>query len=590
MTAGRWHLLADLVRLTTRGDRWRAVAVTVMALAIAASAATIGLSQRWLVDSTVHGQATMVLAAVVLGVLAHTMTAACGRIESNLRLYLIERFGILLNGEIVAWSARLPTLDHLDDPRFLDRSSLLRHSTWFLAAGLSAITEVGIAACGLLLSLWLLAGVHPALGLLAVLAVPPFLANRAGLRRVRDARERAEGTSRLEQRLHELVIRPEPAKEALVAGAERMLSERAAQLWRGAWRAEARANGLAGVWQLLGWAVYLSGLVAALAVVSRLVAQGTASVGDAVLVLSLGTQLLAQVNVAIQAAHQVALAGHVTEYYRSLRERARRPHPGRQPAPAALRHGITLRDVSFGYRGQEGVLRRLDVHLPAGSTVAVVGLNGAGKSTLVKLLSGMYQPRAGSIEIDGVPLHQLDPASWRARLSAAFQDAVRFQIRVDEAVRIGDLHQLDPAAVPAAVDRAGATEIVEQLPEGYRTQLGTMFGGVDLSGGQWQRLAMARACMRPDPLLLLLDEPTAAMDPAAEHLLFERFARIAADAARSCGTITLLVTHRYSTVRDADLVIVLDRGRIIEQGRHEELMARGGRYAELYRLQAKGYR
>lgn len=589
--SGRWQTLADLVKLMPRGDRWRVAAVTAMSLAIAGGAAATGLSQRWLVDNALHGSAAGVVAAIALGAVAHTLVAGCGRIESNLRLYLIERFGILLNREIVAWSARIPTIEHLDDPRFLDRSSLLRDSAWYLAGGLSALAEVTIVASGSLLSVWLLVDVSPVLGVLILLAVPPLLANMAGLRRVREARERVAGSIRTEQRLHDLAMNPASAKEILVSGAGRMLGTRADSLWRDAWRTEAKASLTAAVWQVLGWVTYIAGLVVALAIVSRMVIDGTASVGDAVLVLSLGTQLLMQLNLAIHAAQRVALAGHATDYYQALRKRALRPPPGDRPAPTTLRRGITLRDVSFGYGdGRDAVLRNLDVHLPAAATVAVVGVNGAGKSTFVKLLCGMYQPTSGQIEVDGLPLHELAPESWRSRLSAAFQDSVQFQVRAGEAVRIGDLNEPDERAVPAAVDRAGATEIIQQLPDGYRTQLGTMFGGVDLSGGQWQRLAVARASMRSDPLLLLLDEPTASMDPEAEHQLFEQFIRMAGDTASRSGTITLLVTHRYSTVRDADLVIVLDDGRIVERGRHEELIALGGRYAHLYSLQAKGYR
>lgn len=586
----RWQILADLLRLMTPRDRRRTVVVTVLSLSVAAATAANGLSRRWLVESALHGSATGLAAAVAVGAAAYTLTAACGRIESNMRLYLIERFGIMLNRQIVAWSAGIPTLEQLDDPRFLDRSSLLRNSTIHLAGGLSAITEAVAAAGGILLSAWLLADIYPALGLLVILAFLPVFANSWGQRAVRDARERSVGWIRLEQRLHELIVRPEPAKEALVAGTHSMLGARASGLWRDAWRTESRANLVAAGWQLLGWTAYVGGLLTALVIVSRLVSDRASSLGDAVLVLSLSTQLLIQINTAIQAAQRVSLAGHVVEYYQSLREVAHRPHPGHRQAPAVLRHGITLRDVSFGYgSSRDGALRHLDVHLPAAATVAVVGVNGAGKSTLVKLLAGMYEPKAGRIEIDGVPLHELDPASWRSRLSAAFQDAIQFQLRADEAVRIGDLRQRDQRAVAAAARRAGAAEIIEQLPDGYQTQLGTQFGGVDLSGGQWQRVALARACMRQDPLLLLLDEPTAAIDPASEHQLFERFTRLAADSARRSGTITLLVTHRYSTVRSADLIIVLDGGRIIERGHHDELMALGGRYAELYGLQAKGY-
>jgi ATP-binding cassette subfamily B protein len=220
--------------------------------------------------------------------------------------------------------------------------------------------------------------------------------------------------------------------------------------------------------------------------------------------------------------------------------------------------------------------------------VAVVGENGAGKSTLVKLLCKLYEPTSGAITVDGAPLARMDPALWRARTSGAFQDFARFELRAQQSVGLGDVPQLDSAeAVSAAVSRAGATDVVDRLPSGLQTQLGATWPeGVDLSVGQWQKLALARGFLREDPLLLVLDEPTSALDAETEHALFERYAA----AARTTAGITLLVSHRFSTVRMADLIVVLDGSRVAEVGSHEELMARGGTYAELYEIQAAAYR
>ena len=223
--------------------------------------------------------------------------------------------------------------------------------------------------------------------------------------------------------------------------------------------------------------------------------------------------------------------------------------------------------------------------------MALVGENGAGKTTLVKLLARFYEPSAGRILVDGVDLRQLDPAAWRGRLSAAFQDFQRFEFRLREAVGVGDLPAIaDDRAVRAALARAGADALASALPAGLETQLGRGWpGGVDLSGGQWQVLALGRALLREAPLLLVFDEPTATLDAPTEHALVERLVA-AARAGETRGTVTLVVSHRFSTVRMADRIVVLDAGRVRESGSHEALMAAGGLYAELYELQARAYR
>src|SRR5262249_34422610 len=259
--------------------------------------------------------------------------------------------------------------------------------------------------------------------------------------------------------------------------------------------------------------------------------------------------------------------------------------------PNALHRGIRLDRVTFSYPGTTRVvLDDISLTLPAGSVVALVGENGAGKTTLVKLLAKLYEPSGGAIYADETPLARVRADLWRARLAGAFQDFFRFEFFARQSVGVGDIPRVDDTpAVATAVERAGAGDVVAKLPAGLETQLGpTWPGGVDVSFGQWQKLALARGFMRDRPLLLVLDEPTAALDAETEHALFERYAAAARGGAD--GRITILVSHRFSTVRMAHLIAVLDGAKLVEVGTHEQLMAKRGQYAELYGIQAAAYR
>jgi len=260
--------------------------------------------------------------------------------------------------------------------------------------------------------------------------------------------------------------------------------------------------------------------------------------------------------------------------------------------PDTLEMGITFRDVAFTYPGTEDpVLEHVNMTIPAGSTIAIVGENGAGKSTLIKLLCRFYEPTSGIIELDGVDLRRIPVDQWRDRISAGFQDFARFEFTAQHIVGLGSQPDIDNAdAVTAALGRARAEDVLRRLPEGLDTLVGKSFdGGTDLSSGQWQKLALGRAMMRDNPLLLLLDEPTSALDAQAEHNLFEQYALGARRVAQRTGAITVLVSHRFSTVRMADTILVIGDGRIAEAGTHNELMALEGIYADLYLLQAKQY-
>jgi ATP-binding cassette subfamily B protein len=265
-----------------------------------------------------------------------------------------------------------------------------------------------------------------------------------------------------------------------------------------------------------------------------------------------------------------------------------RLRPGGRQAGRVPVSGIAFEKVSFSYLGSgRNVLRELDLEFPAGTSTAIVGLNGAGKTTLVNLLSRLHEPTGGRISVDGAALEELDARSWQRRLAVIYQDYVRYEL--DAAANIGlgaPGHLGDAQAMERAIEWAGATGVTATLPDGLATVLSSRYsGGVDLSGGQWQRIALARAlfAVQAGASVLVLDEPTAQLDVRAEVAFFDRFLEL------TRGLTTVVISHRFSTVRRADRIAVLDGGRITERGSHEELMAAGGQYAELFELQARRF-
>ncbi len=255
------------------------------------------------------------------------------------------------------------------------------------------------------------------------------------------------------------------------------------------------------------------------------------------------------------------------------------------PVPATVQHGFTFENVGFKYPGSERwALRGVSFQLKAGEKMALVGENGAGKTTLVKLLARLYEPTEGRILMDGVDLREYDLKQLRAAIGVIFQDYVRFQMKALENIAVGQIDYVDELPfIEDAAQKSLAAPVVEELPEQYEQMLGKRFaGGMELSGGQWQKVALARAYMR-DAQLLILDEPTAALDARAEHEVFVRFAELIE------GKTAVLISHRFSTVRMADRILFLDNGRMKELGSHQELLAQDGQYAELFNLQAAGY-
>ena len=308
--------------------------------------------------------------------------------------------------------------------------------------------------------------------------------------------------------------------------------------------------------------------------------------------LTVFTQAAAQV----QGAFQGILGGiqgiyenglYLSTLYELL-EREPRIHAPEHPAPVRrpFQQGIEFRNVSYRYPGRDALaLDDVSFTIEPGQTVALVGRNGAGKSTVVKLLGRLYDPDEGQILIDGRDVREYDPVELRREFGVMFQDYAAYQVSAGENIGVGNVDRADDmAAIAEAAARAGADDVVTKLPEGYETTLGKWFeGGHQLSGGEWQKIALARAFMR-DAQVLILDEPTAALDAQAEHDLFARIKSL------TRGKMALYISHRFSTVRMADRILFLENGRLVEQGTHEELMTLGGRYAELFDLQAASYR
>jgi ATP-binding cassette subfamily B protein len=249
--------------------------------------------------------------------------------------------------------------------------------------------------------------------------------------------------------------------------------------------------------------------------------------------------------------------------------------------------GVRFENVSFTYPGAtEPAVHDVSLHLRPGHSLALVGENGSGKTTLIKLLTRLYVPSSGRITLDGLDLAEWSPTSLRRRVAVIFQDFARYQLKVGENIGVGDVeHFEDEARWREAAALATASPFVEELPAGYQTQLGKWFrDGRELSGGQWQKIALARAFIREGADILVLDEPTAAMDARAEAQVFEQFRELARER------MVILISHRFSTVRMADQIVVIQGGRILERGSHADLMALDGHYAHLFTLQARGYR
>ena len=535
-------------------------------------------------------------AAIGLGV-STAATWFLRTVSTRVQRRFRDKVTIALESHVARLQATVATIAHQERPEYLDRLSVLRNQIFVLDhMYVSVFSTLGwILRLGITMAL--LASVHPALMLLVVFAVPTVLTSTWRPEVERSAQERGAQTNRLARHLFTIATTAPPGKEVRVTGiGERLITERRAA-WERWYGAVATARWGSAWWHALAWAIFGLAYVGAVVFVSYGLRAPASSV---LLVLAAGARLSAYIGATVGEIG--FLRGFWMDGSRRLAwledYAASVAALGDMPVPAVLQRGVRLEHVSFAYPGTSRlVLDDISLTLPAGAVIAIVGENGAGKTTLVKLLAKMYEPSSGAIFLDDTPLARVPAVDWRTRLAGAFQDFFRFEFRAGHTVGLGDVPRVDDGpAVIAAVDRAGASDVVARLALGLDTQLGpTWPSGVELSFGQWQKLALARGFMRDEPLLLILDEPTAALDAETEHALFERYAAAAhgpgpGAGEPASGRITILVSHRFSTVRMADLIVVLDGARLVEVGTHEGLMAKGGQYAELYGIQAAAYR
>ncbi len=561
----------------------------VLVLLAALPDALLALWFKLLADGVQRGETGLVVASALALAISATGTWFLRIVSTRLQRRFRDKVTIALEAHVAKLQASIATIAHQEVPVYLDRLAMLRDQVFVLDHMYMSVFTMASWILRLAVTISLLMSVHPALVLLAVFAVPTAITAtwRPGIERV--VQERAAPFNRLARHLFTLATTAPPGKEVRVTGiGEKLMNDRR-RAWDAGFLPISRVRWASAAWHSTAWAMFGAAYVGAVV----FVAVGLrASAGNVILVLAAGARLSQYIGATVGElgflrgfwSYGARRLAWLEDYAASFNARADlRP-------PSTLTRGVRFDHVSFAYPGTDRlVLNDVSLDLPAGAVVAVVGENGAGKSTLVKLLAKMYEPTCGRVYIDDIDLARIPAEQWRGRLAGAFQDFFRFEFRARHTVGIGDVPRLDDQpAVVTAVGRAGADDVIVRLSAGFDTQLGPAWpDGVEVSFGQWQKLALARGFMRDAPLLLALDEPTAALDAETEHALFERYA---AAAKSGDGRITILVSHRFSTVRMADLIVVLDGSRLVEVGTHEELIARRGQYFELYSIQAAAYR
>ena len=584
--------LPSMWRLCRLGLRYEPTLMTWafgLSLIAAVPDALLALWFKLMADALTAGNATLLrLTAIALGVSA-AGTWFLRTVSTRVQRKFRDKVTIALESHVARLQATIATIAHQEVPEYLDRIAMLRDQVFVLDHMYMAVFSMAGWILRLAVTIALLVSVHPALALLTLFAVPTVFTStwRPGVERV--AQERAAPFNRLARHLFATATSAPPAKEVRLTGIGDRLSRDRRAAWQSGHDSIAAARWGSMTWHTVAWAIFAAGYVGSVIFVAAVL---HASAGAVLLVLAAGARLSSYVGATVGElgflrgfwVYGARRLAWLEDYAASLAPTVE------LEAPERLERGIRFEHVSFAYPGTDRLaLEDVTLDLPAGAVVAVVGENGAGKSTLVKLIAKMYEPTSGRILIDDVPLDRITADSWRTRMAGAFQDFFRFELRARQSIGVGDVPRLDDEpAVATAVARAGATDVISKLSAGLDTQLGpTWPNGVEVSFGQWQRVALARGFMRDRPIVLVLDEPTAALDAETEHALFERYA----DAANTTdGRLTILVSHRFSTVRMASLIIVLQGARVTEVGSHDELMARGRQYAELYGIQAAAYR
>jgi ATP-binding cassette subfamily B protein len=581
----------ELVWSTNRALTLALALLTLVAGILPASVAYVG---ALIVDAVVTairaggGAPGHVVQLVVLeGILVAAIAAAqrgLSLCQSLLRAQLGQRVNVMILEKALTLE-----LQHFEDSEFYDKLTRARREA--STRPLSLVTRTfGLVQNGISLVSYgvLLARFSPwAVAVLLLAGLPAFVAEaKFSGDAFRLFRWRSPET-RMQIYLETVIAREDHAKEVKLYGLGPRLLERYRDIFRRLYREDRSLTMRRDAWGFGLGLIATAALYGAYAWIAVTAVRRVITLGQMTMYIALFRQGQAAVS-----AMLAAVGGMYEDnlYLSTLYEYLETNVP--QPAGTAVRgphpeDGVRFEDVSFSYPGaEEPALEHVTLHLTPGTSLALVGENGSGKTTLIKLLTRLYAPTAGRILLDGQELGQWDEGALRERIGVIFQDFARYQMLVGENVGAGDERFFeDEGRWRTAAAKGRASEFIETLPLGYRTQLGKWFrDGRELSGGQWQKIALSRAFMRIRADILVLDEPTAAMDAQAEAEVFEHFRQLARER------ITILISHRFSTVRMADQIAVLNRGRIVERGSHEELMQLNGRYAQLFTLQARGYR
>ena len=591
------------VGLVWRASRAGTIALGVLTLAASLLPLAIAAVAKLIVDAVLAKDGAVALRWVIVEGALVALSAGAMRGLGLVRSVLGARLGLDINVEILEKALTLE-LSHFEDPEVYDRLTRARREASSRPISVvldtfqivqNAVTLAGYVVLIASYSGWVV------LGLVAA-TIPATIAEvKFGAAAFRLRNWRSPDARRLNY-LEYVLANDEYAKEVKVFGFGRLLLDRYKELGETFYREDTQL-----AVRRSGWAYGLS-LLATGAFYASYVLMGMAAAAGAitlgqmtlyVLAFRQGQQAFQSILSAVGGMYEdnlymsnlfdflgMAAKGARAPALPAERGDAREIAPGKAEIAPAEERGIRFEDVGFRYPGRDTwALRHIDLFLPLGHSVALVGHNGAGKTTFIKLLTRLYEPTEGRILLDGKDLAELDPETVRSRIGVVFQDFGQYKLMARETVGIGSVPRMnDDEKVERAVELGGARDVVDRLPQKLETQLGRWFkGGVELSGGQWQKLALARAFMREDADILILDEPTAALDAEAEHAVFERFQRLAE------GKTSLVISHRFPTVRLAERIIVLEKGGIVEQGTHAELLAAGGLYARLFSLQAQGY-